>query len=142
VSYNKEPGSAYTSWIPGFHPGLLLGSGCSSLSFLCCVVFVFVLCLVCPNLSGTYLAIFTNFIFICVFSLSRMWRTRVTCFKENHILGQHVCPYLHVQHEQIISLPFHKDRHNYCLRRIASPYDSSSYTHTIMFWLLPFYLLT
>ena len=79
--------------------------------FLCCVVFVFVLCLVCPNLSATYLAIFTNFIFICVCSLSRMWRTRVTCFKDNHILGQNVCPYLHVQHEQIISLPFHEDRH-------------------------------
>jgi hypothetical protein len=44
-------------------------------------------------------------------SLSRMWRTCVTCFKDNHILGQNVCPYLHVQHEQIISLPFHEDRH-------------------------------
>jgi hypothetical protein len=33
-------------------------------------------------------------------------------------------------------------RQTYCLSRIASPYDSSSYTHTIMFWLLPFYLLT
>jgi hypothetical protein len=33
-------------------------------------------------------------------------------------------------------------RQTYCLSRIASSYDSSSYTHTIMFWLLPFYLLT
>ena len=40
-----------------------------------------------------------------------MWRTRVICFKENHILGQNVCPYLHVHHEQIISLSFHEDRH-------------------------------
>jgi hypothetical protein len=40
-------------------------------SFLCCVVFVFVLCLVCPNLSATYLAIFTILIFICVHRLSR-----------------------------------------------------------------------
>ena len=74
--------------------------------------------------------------------LEQIWRTRITCFKDNHILGQNVCPYLHFQHEQIISLPFHKDRHNYCLSMIASSYDSSSYTHTIMFWLLPFYLLT
>jgi hypothetical protein len=68
------------------------------------------ICLVCPNLSATNLAIFTHFIFICVCSLSRMWRTCVTCFKDNHILGQNVCPYLHVQHEQIISLPFHEDK--------------------------------
>ena len=70
--------------------------------------------------------------------LEQIWRTRITCFKDNHILGQNVCPYLHLQHEQIISLPFHEDRHNYCLSRIDSSYDSSSYTHTTMFWLLPF----
>jgi hypothetical protein len=32
-------------------------------------------------------------------------------------------------------------RHTYCLSRIASSYDSSSYTHKIMFRLLPFNLL-
>jgi hypothetical protein len=96
------------TWVPS---GFVVGFGLLISLFFCVVLFVFVLCLVCPNLSATYLAIFTHFIFICVCSLSRMWRTRVTCFKDNHILGQKVCPYLHVQHEQIISLPFHEDRH-------------------------------
>ena len=44
-------------------------------------------------------------------SVSRIWRIHIASFKDIHILGQNVCPYLHVQHEQIISLPFHEDRH-------------------------------
>jgi hypothetical protein len=46
VSYKKDTEVAYTSWILGFPPGLLLGSGCSSLYFsvLCCVCFCPVSC--------------------------------------------------------------------------------------------------
>ena len=52
-----------------------------------------------------------KFIFICVGSVSRIWRIHIASFKDIHILGQNVRPYLHGQHEHIISLPFHEDRH-------------------------------
>ena len=65
----------------------------------------------CWYLSATFLAIVTNCIFICVGSVSRIWRIHIASFKDIHILGQNVRPYLHGQHEQIISLPFHEDRH-------------------------------
>jgi hypothetical protein len=60
----------------------------------------------CWNLYATCLVIFRN----CMCSLIKIWRTCVTCFKDTHILGQHVCPYLHVQHEKIVS-PLNEDRH-------------------------------
>jgi hypothetical protein len=127
------------TWVPS---RFVVGFGLFiSLVFRVVSCFVFVLCLVCPYLSATYLAIFTKFICICVRSLSR--DVKNSC---NLLQGQSYirtkCLSIFVQHEQIISPPFHEDRHNYFLSRIASPYDSSSYTHTIMFWLLPFYLLT
>jgi hypothetical protein len=37
------------------------------------------------------------------FDLTRVWRTRATCFGDTYILGQNVCPDLNIQHEQIIS---------------------------------------
>ena len=43
--------------------------------------------------------------------MSRIWRIHIASFKDIHILGQNVRPYLHGQHEHIISLPFHEDRH-------------------------------
>ena len=128
------------TWVPS---RFVVGFGLF-ISLVFCVVlcFVFVLCLVC-TICQLLIWQFSQILYSFVYAAwTEMWRTRVTCFKDNHILGKNVCPYLHVQHEQIISLPFHEDRHNYCLSRIASSYDSSSYTHTTMFWLLPFYLLT
>ena len=57
--------------------------------------------------------------------MTRIWRTRVTCFKDTHKLEQNVCPYLHVQHEQIMSP--HRRGHTYCFSRISSSYSTSSY---------------
>ena len=37
------------------------------------------------------------------FDLTRVWRTRATCFGDTYILGQNVCSDLNIQHEQIIS---------------------------------------
>jgi hypothetical protein len=54
LSYKKEE-LAYPSRAPGFNPCFLKGPCCSSFSFLCCVLFlflsVFALCRVCPMLT-------------------------------------------------------------------------------------------
>jgi hypothetical protein len=143
VSYKKETGTAYTSWIPEFPPGFVFGFRLFISLVFCVVLCLSLSCVLCVQIFLLLIWQCSPFLYSFVYTdWAEMWRTHVTCFKDNHILGQNACPYLHVQHEQIISLPFHEDRYNYCLSRIASSYDSSSYTHTTMFWLLPFYLLT
>ena len=107
-------------------------------SFLCCVVFVFVLCIVCPNLSTTYLAIFTNFICICVRSLSRDVKNSCNLLqRQSYIRNKCLSIFTRPTWTNYIS-PLSR-RQTYCLSRIASPYDSSSYTHTIMFYLFIFW---
>jgi hypothetical protein len=48
----KEVGTAYPSRAPGFTPGFGGVRVAHLFSFLCCVLFVFVLCLVCPDVAS------------------------------------------------------------------------------------------
>ena len=53
----KEAGTAYLSRAPGLTPGIWWGHVADFFIFLCCVYFVFVMCLVCLMLPLSRLSI-------------------------------------------------------------------------------------